>query len=38
LECFHHKVRYAAWMDARGGAEMHPAGELKGKNNLSVQA
>lgn len=25
LECFHDKVRYAAWMDARGGAEMHPA-------------
>lgn len=25
LECFHYKMRYAAWMDARGGAKMHPA-------------
>ena len=25
LECFHDEMRNAAWMDARGGAKMHPA-------------
>lgn len=35
LEWFHYKVRYICsldgWMDARGGAKMHPASLIKGR-------